>query len=310
MVINEITSKEYMEFNCPYIFCSSEFSELNRYKVDEVKYLLFQNNKKRFILCAGIQEAKLVIPFSAPFSMLLEIKEGVETAYFYEAVEALTDYAQMNGLNQIQITLPPLFYDIRAITLFANSLYSHNYVLSQFNLNFHLNLKRLFVDNYPNLLPRNARKNLKIALTSNLMFIQCCNQQCIDEAYEIIKENRAYKNKPLRMSLEQVKSTMLLVEHEVFVVSHKDICVAAAFVFHINSKIAQVIYWGDRPNHSELKSINYLSFKLIEFYGERNFETLDIGTSTEDSVANTGLCNFKESIGCEISPKWGFCKKL
>jgi len=37
---------------------------------------------------------------------------------------------------------------------------------------------------------------------------------------------------------------------------------------------------------------------------------IDIGPSTENSIPNYGLCEFKESIGCDISPKYTFYKYL
>lgn len=35
--------------------------------------------------------------------------------------------------------------------------------------------------------------------------------------------------------------------------------------------IVQVIYWGDIPGHSALKSVNFLAYELIRFYGARGF---------------------------------------
>ena len=35
-----------------------------------------------------------------------------------------------------------------------------------------------------------------------------------------------------------------------------------------------------------------------------------IGPSTESSIPNYGLCEFKESIGCEINQKFTFSKEI
>jgi hypothetical protein len=34
-----------------------------------------------------------------------------------------------------------------------------------------------------------------------------------------------------------------------------------------------------------------------------------IGIATENSVPNYGLCEFKESIGCKMAPKYTYYKK-
>ena len=49
--------------------------------------------------------------------------------------------------------------------------------------------------------------------------------------------------------------------------------------------------------------MNFLAFKLFEYYAEPK-AFLDIGPSTEKGIPNVGLCNFKESIGCNVTPKF------
>ena len=106
------------------------------------------------------------------------------------------------------------------------------------------------------------------------------------------------------MSFEQVKQTMQIVKHSCFIVENNGKSVASAIVFEVNPDVAQVIYWGDIPNVSELKCMNFLSYNVVEYYKDRGFKFLDIGPSTEDGIPNIGLCDFKESIGCDISSKF------
>ena len=84
--------------------------------------------------------------------------------------------------------------------------------------------------------------------------------------------------------------------------------IAAAQVFHVCEGIVQVIYWGDVPGYSVLKPINYLAYELINFYGERGFQYIDIGPSSEKGRPNYGLCDFKSSIGCDLNAKFSFKK--
>ena len=49
--------------------------------------------------------------------------------------------------------------------------------------------------------------------------------------------------------------------------------------------------------------MNLLAYLLAEHYQQRNFKVLDIGPSSSDGIPSPGLCNFKDSIGCIVTPK-------
>jgi lipid II:glycine glycyltransferase (peptidoglycan interpeptide bridge formation enzyme) len=86
--------------------------------------------------------------------------------------------------------------------------------------------------------------------------------------------------------------------------------IATEIVFNVAKNCVQVIYWGDDLEFSQLKTMNYLSFNIFKYYKEQNISIIDIGPSTENSIPNYGLCEFKESIGCDISQKLTFELKL
>ena len=56
--------------------------------------------------------------------------------------------------------------------------------------------------------------------------------------------------------------------------------------------------------------MNFLAYHVFNFYKKNGIKVIDIGPSTENSIPNHGLCEFKESIGCDISPKHSFCLKI
>ena len=90
MDINEISCKEYDNLvKEPFsVFDSSAFCELNRWKVDDVKYLVFNDGKNRFYLIAGIKDGVVKFPFSASFSMLANISFHNKIICYHEAVKA------------------------------------------------------------------------------------------------------------------------------------------------------------------------------------------------------------------------------
>lgn len=311
MIIEEVPKEKYSQIvSHGYIFNSVEFNELNRYKVESLKYLLFKDNKYRFGLCVGIQEGRVLCPFSAPFASMVSIKKPVSIITYDQAVESLNIYMDEQGYKSIKFILPPMFYDVKGITTFINVLYRKGYEIENIDLNYQFDLKKASKDTYPQALPRNGRKNLRISLTSDLQIKRCTTYEENRRAYSIIAENRESKGYPLKMTFQQVMDTVGIVDHDFLMVMKEEESIAAALVYHISDNVAQVIYWGDRPGFGQLKPINYLAYQLIHYYDKRGFNYLDIGPSTEKSIPNYGLCDFKESIGCDISTKMSMIKML
>ena len=97
------------------------------------------------------------------------------------------------------------------------------------------------------------------------------------------------------MTWEQVYETAKIINADFFLVNDMEKPIAAAIVFHVTHSIVQVIYWGDRVGYSEKKPMNFLAFKLFEYYKNVGIKIIDLGPSTLNSVPNHGLCEFKES---------------
>ncbi|GHT81131.1 hypothetical protein FACS1894125_1290 [Actinomycetota bacterium] len=293
------------------IFDAVEFNELNKDKVDRVDYLLLgKGESNRFSLCLGVTRSVAKIPFSAPFALPEVCKSGLGILNYDEMLTALDVYASENGIEVIKFVLPPIFYSEEVITALVNAFFRHGYINTIVDVNYAFKLCDVFKPEYPSAIQKNARKNLQTALRSDLVLRKCATDEEIKVAYDVIAENRSSKGYPLRMSYEQIKQTINVVTADVFMVLKDEQAVAAAFVFHISEKIVQVVYWGDTPGFENFRPINFLAYKLIEFYGKSGMDFLDIGPSTEGSMPNFGLCDFKESIGCTRSLKFSFEKNI
>ena len=62
--------------------------------------------------------------------------------------------------------------------------------------------------------------------------------------------------------------------------------------------------------YSNLRPMNFLSYSIFKFYKDLGIRYIDVGPSTENSIPNYGLCEFKESIGCQIFPKYTLEKEI
>jgi len=309
MTIEEVNATEYARvIREPYhVFGSAEFNELNSHKAEQVYYFLFKDSRYRLGLIAAKSGPTLVSPFSAPFGGFTYAFEDIRLLAIEEAVWLTEGWSEKNGMNQIRYILPPPIYQESYLAKVSNVLYRSGYSVENMELNFYFDLSK-FTTGYHEHIWHNARKNLRIALTNKLSFEKCDLISDKESAYRVIERNRVVRGKPLRMSWEQVLATSNLIKNHFFRVTSDEGTIAAAIIFVVAPRIAQVIYWGDLPEYQHMKTMNYLSFKVFEFYSQLNFLAVDIGYSTENSVPNYGLCEFKEGLGCNIQPKFTYSK--
>jgi len=296
--------------NNPYhVFNSADFNLLNNQKCEKLFFLLFEEQKYRLGLVAGLREGILNTPFSAPFGSYSHIGGKTNLTTLENAIDATEEFAREQKIKGIRHILPPLIYGDTFIAQLTNILYRKQYQMTNCDISHYFPLDK-FDATYPKSLPRNARKNLAIALKSNLEFKVCDTENQKEKAYSIIKINRKAKAFPLRMSYDDIQATAKHVTADFFLVKKNDDYISAAIVFRVAPRIQQVIYWGDAPGFQEFKPMNFLSFKIFEHYKTQDLDFVDIGPSTEDSIPNYGLNDFKESIGCNISPKFTFFKRI
>ena len=310
MEILEVDANQYAEiFSKPYhFFNTAAFNNINAYKCEQVFYLIFKDTKVRLGIIFGQRNNKLVSPFSAPFGGFLATSEDVKLNQIDAALEALTTWATSKKMEGMRIVSPSFFYNENFLNKVYNCLYRAGFESNNIELNYQFPTHK-FNENYQTNIWYNARKNLKRAFQANLTFEKLANENG-KQAYDVIAQNRKERGFPLRMTWEQVLETTTVMTADFFLVKKEETPIAAAVVFHVADQIVQVIYWGDLPQYAEYKTMNFLSFQVFQYYKQQGIAIIDIGPSTEDSIPNHGLCEFKESIGCDISIKTEFYKKL
>ncbi|MCM1157842.1 MAG: hypothetical protein NC300_09550 [Bacteroidales bacterium] len=310
MNVKIISAEEYEKIcdSYQYFYNSMAFHELNRGKVERLEYLLFSEKKNKLALAVGLQGDVMKVPYSAPFGVFEKLQKHIKLEDIDSALQILSSYARKKGIARIIFRMPPIFYDESFLSKLQNCLLRNAWKIDVCDLNYQFFIRNM--DAYMDSLQRNARKNLKNAARQEFVFRHCDTDADKEAAYQVIAINRFRKGYPLRMAYEQVYHTIQLTEHDFFLLTEKEINVAAAVVFRVNRDIYQVIYWGDIDGYESKRPMNYLAYKLYEFYVQKDIRVLDIGPSTEDGIPNYGLCGFKESIGCEVSSKITYVKNI
>ena len=306
MEVIRISAQEYGNvFTGPYhVFNSVAFSELNKSKCEDLHYLVFKEPKIKLGIILGEKGNTLCSPFSAPFGGF-SFNRSVEIEYYEHAVDILRQYSGKME-RKVRITLPPNIYNSSHISKMFSALMRNDARLLYSDMNYQYPLDKF--DRFEDCLERSARKNFHNSQRLGFDFQQLdsADESQVERAYEVIRINREARGYPLRMTLQAVLDTIKIVPADFFVMSYEGVDVAAAQVFHVTSDVCQVIYWGDVPEYSHLRVMNYFTYKVFEHYFNQGLKILDIGPSTEKGIPNYGLCSFKESIGCEVSLKHTF----
>lgn len=309
MEIIEIGIEEYRQLNANYFlqFDSADFNELNTSKCREVLYLLFkEGGKNRFALICGISENKVMkIPFSAPHTCFTPLQNNLKAYSYHSCIKSLIAYAKGKNLKGIYLTLPPKFYNQSHISNFENALFVNGFRIDHINLNQQYYLEN-FNESYIANLDIKARQKLLFSLKKNLTFSKIDNKEDIKSVYEIIAINRRENNRPLHVSLEDILKVSKIIDVDFFLVSASEAKIASAIVYRISNRIVNFVYWGGIRESESLKTMNFLSYKLFEYYKNNGFEIIDLGISTNYSIPNFGLCDFKQSVGCSASTKYSF----
>ena len=310
MEVLDITPSLYSTIivNPTQVFNSSAFSILNASKCDKIHYLVFKDSKYRLGITLGVRNNILISPFSASFGGFEAVYPDIKIHQIDQAITKLIEWSKGNNYEGIQLLSPASFYNSNFDAKITNCLYRAGFETKNIELNYHFETSN-FDENYLTTIWYNARKNLKKSFSFPLYFLKLDNLDG-KQAYDIIALNRMQRGFPLRLSYEQLKETETVIPIDYFLVMDEKNTIAAAIVYHLSKKVVRVVYWGDLPEFSEYKTMNFLSYKIFEYYQLLGIPYIDIGHSTVDSIPNTGLCEFKESIGCSLGLLYEYFKKL
>ena len=277
MEIKEVDSKLYdKSIPIPFhVFGRADFNALNADKCDQVYYLLVKDSKIRLGLILGIRNKQGYSPFSAPFGGFSVVNADVRLQIIDEALILLKQWVADKGIKSLQITLPPFLYGSSFVAKMNNCFYRAGFQLVQNDLNYSFDLNN-FDQHYTELIWRNARKNLNIALKNDFTFKIAKTPEEKLLAYQVIQENREARGFPLRMTWDQIQETVKVIHADFFIVQQAaGKAIAAAMVFHVAEKIVQVVYWGDLPDFANLKTMNFLSYKVFEYYKSKEIRIID-----------------------------------
>lgn len=303
MVIVRVSSEEYeaefVKLIPLHAYNRPQFALLNNLWVDEIHFLLFKTTKIELAITLGERNNVLLSPWSAPFGGFAFRDEGILLETINECVSLLKSYALQVNCRLLEITLPPRVYAprfIEKLNFVLESKSSKKFV----DINYHFDLNDVTTLDTLN---RNFKRNLKYGEALGQQLCLCSTVVEKEHAYSVIEENRTSQGYLLKMGFEQLLSTSNIIEIDFFLLQSKTEVYASAICYLVSKDIVQVIYWGDYPTKRGTGAMHQLSVQLKEYYRCRNIKILDLGPASDKGIPNYGLCNFKETLGCDVSLK-------
>jgi hypothetical protein len=147
-------------------------------------------------------------------------------------------------------------------------------------------------------LSRGNQKKLRQCHENKLTFRQLALGE-IEELYEILRRNRESIGAKVSMTLDQVRNSFATFPNNYFAfgVYSGESMIAGAICLESCVENLYVYMWGDLLEFRKISPIVFLCDSLIDFASHRDFEFLDLGTSSLNGELMPGVSRFKENLG-------------
>ena len=157
-------------------------------------------------------------------------------------------------------------------------------------------------------LSRGNQKKLRQCRENQLIFRQLSLAE-MDELYEILRKNRENLGATVSMTLDQVRKSFLTFPEKYFAfgVYSGESMIAGAICLESAPENLYVYMWGDLLEFRQISPIVFLCESLVNFSASRDFEFLDLGTSSINGEIMPGVSRFKENLGAIGYEKSSVC---
>ena len=301
----ELDPKTFRHFfpTDPHPFVSGPFITLNQKKADRIIRLAEDSLKLGMGLVAGVKQGLILSPFSAPFGGFHFKNENMYTGEIDGFLDQLKEYIVAEGLQGMELTLPPDLYHQTFNAKMVNALIRGGFQSELPDITGWIELDQ-FEGSFSY---KNSREYYRQALRNGLFFKTVTEREEQNEVYELIRENRARFGRPIYMTFDDIIHTSELWTTDFFQVTSADHHMVASGIFYrSHPAIIHALFWGDNEAGRPLRAMDFLAFNIWSYYKDLGFKYIDLGISTESGIPNEGLLRFKESHNGTSSLKYKF----
>lgn len=261
-------------------------------------HLIFLEKNEIVALLPGAMVGnKFESPIGASYGSI--VTKDVKFTMALEIVSTLLRYAKVNGIDEIELTAPPVVYEnhpnqnLDFAMLWLGFKYELHYISSAIKLDPETDIMSRFSPTTR----RNVRKSLKddgIRVEINEKY---------DEFYPILLDNKSRHNvKPTHSLEDLLRLKELLPDNlKLFMVYWKDKPIGGSLMFFVNRTCSLCFYNMLLYDYEYLKPIQRIMYEVVKYSTDNGYGYLDIGVSQDTSAENPmtpsmSLIEFKEKF--------------
>ena len=289
----EVSKNQYRKHfpHDPHPYITEGFIGLVEHKTDKIVRLIDSDDKVSIGLIAGVKDNILCSPFSAPFGGFHSIHDDVFYSDIYNFLVQLKEYAVNQSLKMMTITLPPNIYNSSINAKFVNAFVRTGYTMEIPDIVNGVDLN-LFNGTWER---KKVVEAYKSAVRNDMTFSNLTDEKLMEEAYEIIVNNRIMQDRNIYLSFSDLMEVNKLFPVDFFSVKNSEgLSVGAGVFYRGYKKIVQGIFMGDLIPRKAAGVIDFLILNIYNHYKKLGFEYIDTGLSSKLGIPNEGLIRFKE----------------
>lgn len=287
-----------LESNNGTMFHMQKFFDYHAPEKFTFNHLIFlEKNEITALLPGAMTGTKFESPIGASYGSI--VTKDVKFKKAMEIVSTLLQYAGDNGIDELELTAPPVVYEnhpnqnLDFAMLWQGFSYELHYISSAIKLDHDTDI----ISRFSPTIRRNIRKSLKnkdIRVEINERY---------DEFYPILLDNKSRHNvKPTHSLEDLLKLKKLLPDNlKLFMVYWKDTPIGGSLMFFVNRTCSLCFYNMLLYDYEYLKPIQRLMYEVVKYSTDAGYSYLDIGVSQDTSAENPmtpsmGLIDFKEKF--------------
>ena len=230
------------------------------------------------------------------------VRDTLSIREAFDLVTELTDYAQKQSFDSVDITPPPQIYLRRPSNYldFAMLQNGFSYRKREISSVIPLDFRR---DEILNTFNEGSRRAVRRGKKLGVQVRETDGLQHYEHFYAILK-----KNLKLRHGVTPTHSLdELLLLKDMFperiklfaAFTPEDIMVAGVVMFICNARVVLAFYISHDDDYQQYRGVNCLFHDIVDWGIENQYGFLDFGIFTVNEDPNWGLARFKESFGAQ-----------
>lgn len=272
-----------------------DYHEPNKFKFNHLIFL--EKDKIAAVLPGALIGDKFESPIGASYGSI--VTGDIKFIEAMEIVSTLLEYGKNNGINEFELTAPPVVYEN-----LPNQNLDFALLWQGFKYDLHYISSAIKLDKDQEIIPRfqsTVRRNIRKTFRNPDISVEI--NERYDQFYPILLDNKSRHNiKPTHSYEDLIKLKELLPDKlKLFMVYYKDIPIGGSLMFFVNRTCALCFYNMLLYDYDEYKPIQRVMYEVVKYSTDNGYSYVDIGVSQDTSADNPmtpsmDLINFKEKF--------------